>query len=245
MDGFSGAAVTGIAGIIVLRGWMKGCDVYGVFIKGAEKGMRSAMSLLPALCAMLLMLAMMNASGLTEWLTRLISPVTKLMHLPAEAAPMLLLRPLTGSGSLAALCIHRVHRLLHQPVQMGTAGMAVTKGALHENLRFSKILHGPAHADFQRVVFRRQLPHPLRVQIHKQHLLYNVVIQPWLSFFCLPNRINCIISSLFTKFNHRFSTQQTGGLLQHRKLILQFYGFFLDYSCHSVQISCHIKSILL
>lgn len=103
MDGFSGAAVTGLAGIIVLRGWMKGCDVYGVFIKGAEKGMRSAMSLLPALCAMLLMLAMMNASGLTEWLTRLISPVTKLMHLPAEAAPMLMLRPLTGSGSLAAL----------------------------------------------------------------------------------------------------------------------------------------------
>ena len=51
----------------------------------------------------LLMLAVMNASGLTELLTRLVSPLTGVMHLPAEAAPMLMLRPLTGSGSLAAM----------------------------------------------------------------------------------------------------------------------------------------------
>lgn len=92
-----------VAGIIVLRGWMTGCDVYGAFLQGAEKGMRSALSLLPPLCAMLLMLAVMNASGLTELLTRLVSPLTKVMRLPSETAPMLLLRPLTGSGSLVAL----------------------------------------------------------------------------------------------------------------------------------------------
>lgn len=65
--------------------------------------MRSAMALLPALCAMLLMLAMVNASGLSSLLSRLISPLTQVMRLPGEVAPMLLLRPLTGSGSLAAL----------------------------------------------------------------------------------------------------------------------------------------------
>ena len=103
MNGWSGAAVIAVAGVIVLRGWMTGCDVYGSFLQGAEKGMRGALSLLPALCAMLLMLAVMNASGLTELLTRLVSPLTGVMHLPAEAAPMLMLRPLTGSGSLAAM----------------------------------------------------------------------------------------------------------------------------------------------
>lgn len=93
----------GLVGLIVLRGLMTGCDVYGAFLKGAEKGMKSAISLLPALCAMLLMLAMVNASGLAHLLSRFISPVTDLMRLPEEVAPMLLLRPLTGSGSLAAL----------------------------------------------------------------------------------------------------------------------------------------------
>lgn len=65
--------------------------------------MRSAVSLLPALCAMLLMLALVNASGLTALLMSVISPLTGAMGLPPEIAPMLLLRPLTGSGSLAAL----------------------------------------------------------------------------------------------------------------------------------------------
>ena len=103
MTGISGGAIVLLAGVIVLRGWMTGCDVYGAFLQGAERGMKSAMALLPALCAMLLMLAMVNASGLTEMLSRVIAPVTSLLRLPEEAAPMLLLRPLTGSGSLAAL----------------------------------------------------------------------------------------------------------------------------------------------
>ncbi len=93
----------GLVGLIVLRGLMTGCDVYGAFLRGAEKGMRSAVSLLPALCGMMLMLSLVNASGLARLLSQLVSPVTGLMRLPEEVAPMLLLRPLTGSGSLAAM----------------------------------------------------------------------------------------------------------------------------------------------
>lgn len=87
----------------MLRGVMTGCDAYGAFLRGAERGMKNALSLLPALCAMLLMLAMVNASGLAQLLSRLLSPMTAWMHLPQEVAPLLLLRPLTGSGSLAVL----------------------------------------------------------------------------------------------------------------------------------------------
>ncbi len=103
MSGISGVAIVAVVGFILLRGAMTGCDVYGSFLRGAEKGMRSAMQLLPALCSMLLMLALFNASGLAQALSRVVSPVTGVMHLPPEVAPMLLLRPLTGSGSLAAL----------------------------------------------------------------------------------------------------------------------------------------------
>lgn len=82
---------------------MTGADLYGAFLSGAAKGARSAVQLLPALCAMLLMLAMVNGSGLTEMLARLLSPITDMLRLPEEVAPIVLLRPLTGSGSLAAL----------------------------------------------------------------------------------------------------------------------------------------------
>ena len=103
MSGVTGAAIVLLVGVILLRGLMMGFDVYGAFLRGAEKGMRSAISLLPALCGMLLMLAMVNASGLTRMLQWAISPLTELLRLPQEVAPMLLLRPLTGSGSLAAM----------------------------------------------------------------------------------------------------------------------------------------------
>ncbi len=103
MNGWTGAAIIAVAGFILLRGVMTGCDVYGAFLTGAEKGMRSAMALLPALCAMLLMLALVNASGLAQALGAVAAPVMRLVHLPEEVAPMVLLRPLTGSGSMAAL----------------------------------------------------------------------------------------------------------------------------------------------
>ena len=103
MNSLSGGAVVAVVGFILLRGWMTGADLYGAFLSGAAKGARSAVQLLPALCAMLLMLAMVNGSGLTEMLARLLSPITDMLRLPEEVAPIVLLRPLTGSGSLAAL----------------------------------------------------------------------------------------------------------------------------------------------
>lgn len=103
MSGISGMAIVVVVGVIFLRGLMTGTDVYASFLRGAKRGMDSALALLPALCAMLLMLAAVNASGLADMLTRLISPLTETLNLPREVAPMLLLRPLTGSGSIAAL----------------------------------------------------------------------------------------------------------------------------------------------
>lgn len=96
-------AIVALVGVIVLRGLMAGCDVYGAFLRGAERGMHGALALLPALCAMLLMLSMVSSSGLAEQLARMLSPLTACFHLPQEVSPMLLLRPLSGSGSLAAM----------------------------------------------------------------------------------------------------------------------------------------------
>ena len=103
MDNLSGMAVLATVGLIVLRGMSGGADAYGAFMRGAERGMKSALSLLPALCAMLLMISLLTASGLTELLSRLTAPLTRLLRLPPETAPMLLLRPLSGSGSLSVM----------------------------------------------------------------------------------------------------------------------------------------------
>lgn len=103
MDNRSGMMLLAAAGLIVLRGVACGADAYGAFLRGAERGARSAMALLPALCAMTLMVSLLTASGLTELLSRAAGPLMRLTRLPEEIAPMALLRPLTGSGSLTVL----------------------------------------------------------------------------------------------------------------------------------------------
>lgn len=103
MNNLAGMAMLAAAGIIVLRGVMTGTDAYGAFLTGAKRGMQGALELFPALCAMMLMLSLMTSSGLMEAAVRLLTPLTRLLRLPPETTPMLLLRPLTGSGSLSVL----------------------------------------------------------------------------------------------------------------------------------------------
>lgn len=96
-------AVLVAAALVLLRGVLCGVDVYAAFLRGAERGMKAAASLLPALCAMLLMLSVAEASGFTQLLSTACTPLLRLLRLPQECAPVFLLRPLTGSGSLSAL----------------------------------------------------------------------------------------------------------------------------------------------
>lgn len=92
-----------LTALIVLRGTLCGADVYGAFLRGAGQGARTAWRLLPALCAMLCMIGAAEASGLADSLAGALRPLLALLRLPEGTAPVLLLRPLTGSGSLSAL----------------------------------------------------------------------------------------------------------------------------------------------
>lgn len=89
--------------LAVLRGAYKGVDVYGAVLRGGKQGMESAWGLLPGLCAMTMLLGLMEASGFNKLLTWALSPLLHLMNLPEEVAPLLVLRPLSGSGGITAL----------------------------------------------------------------------------------------------------------------------------------------------
>lgn len=81
----------------------KRLPVYDLFLKGSKQGLTVALQVLPNLAAMLCAISLMEASGLTERLLRLLTPVIHLLGLPIETAPLVLLRPLSGSASLGLL----------------------------------------------------------------------------------------------------------------------------------------------
>ncbi len=76
-------------------------ELYAALTDGASEGLRLMLRLLPPLIVLLPAAAMLRASGLTERLAALLSPALSLFGLPPEVAPILLLRPLSGSAALA------------------------------------------------------------------------------------------------------------------------------------------------
>jgi spore maturation protein SpmB len=77
--------------------------VYEVLVEGARDGVQVAVRIIPYLVAILVAIAMLRASGTLDAVTRALGPFTSLVGLPADALPMALLRPLSGSGAYAIL----------------------------------------------------------------------------------------------------------------------------------------------
>jgi len=80
-------------------GVCKGVSVYEAFVEGAKEGFNVALRIIPYLVAILVAVAMFRSSGAMELLINPLSALTTLVNLPAEALPMALLRPLSGSGA--------------------------------------------------------------------------------------------------------------------------------------------------
>ena len=87
----------------LLFGLVRRVRVYEVFVEGAKEGFQVALKIIPYLVAILTAVGMFRASGALDALVNALGPWTSRVGLPAEALPMALLRPLSGSGAFAVL----------------------------------------------------------------------------------------------------------------------------------------------
>ncbi|QFY88100.1 spore maturation protein [Magnetovirga frankeli] len=84
-------------------GLVRRVPIYEAFVEGAKEGFALAVKIIPYLVAILTAIGMFRVSGAMEWLVGLLGPLTAWFGLPAEALPMALLRPLSGSGAYGVL----------------------------------------------------------------------------------------------------------------------------------------------
>ncbi|MBC8338581.1 MAG: spore maturation protein [Rhodospirillales bacterium] len=91
--------MVGLLGFGVLRR----INIYEAFVEGAKDGFQVALRIIPYLVAILVAVGMFRASGAMDLLIRPLGAMTELVGLPAEALPMALLRPLSGSGAYGIL----------------------------------------------------------------------------------------------------------------------------------------------
>jgi spore maturation protein SpmA/spore maturation protein SpmB len=84
-------------------GLVRRVRVYEEFVEGAKDGFRVALRIIPYLVAILVAVDMLRASGALNAMVGLLSGITGRFGLPAEALPMALMRPLSGSGAYGIL----------------------------------------------------------------------------------------------------------------------------------------------
>ncbi|MGN0181726.1 MAG: nucleoside recognition domain-containing protein [Candidatus Ornithomonoglobus sp.] len=89
--------------IIIVTAMIKRKEVYSDFIEGAGNGMGLLVDIFPPLAAMLVAAAMLKASGALDIAVRIMAPLTERIGLPAEVMPLVMIRPVSGSGSIGVL----------------------------------------------------------------------------------------------------------------------------------------------
>lgn len=93
-------AVPVIVCFILVYGYPHGVRVFDVFLEGAKEGIQVSMSILPALIALVTAVGMFKASGGLDVLSYALAPVANLLGIPREVIPLVLLRPISGSGAM-------------------------------------------------------------------------------------------------------------------------------------------------
>ncbi len=76
-------------------------DYFSSFLDGAKEGAKSSLGLLPTMCALIVGVSMLSASGASSFLASLLSPVLEFLGIPSEIFTLILTRPLSGSASIA------------------------------------------------------------------------------------------------------------------------------------------------
>ena len=90
-----------LLGGTALYGLLRKVDIYHALATGAESGLTVLCRILPTLVCLLTAVSMLRASGALEWLTTRCAPLLDALGIPPETMPLMLIRPVSGSGALA------------------------------------------------------------------------------------------------------------------------------------------------
>lgn len=82
---------------------VKKVKIYEEFSAGVGEALKFTLSLIPCLAAIFMMCELFEVSTLSDKLTKLLSPVFSFLGIPAELTKLVLIKPFSGSGSLAYL----------------------------------------------------------------------------------------------------------------------------------------------
>ena len=89
--------------IIIFYGVKKHINVYDSFLEGAKEGLITTFNIFPAVIAMIFAINIFLDSNVLSFIINLLNPLIGKINMPLEIIPMALLRPVSGTASLAIM----------------------------------------------------------------------------------------------------------------------------------------------
>ena len=97
----SNLAIPTIIVIIIFYRLKEKAKVFDTFLDGAKEGMEIVFKMFPTLLGIFLAVGMLRISGLIDGIVNLITPFTDFLEIPSNILPLTVLRPISGSASMA------------------------------------------------------------------------------------------------------------------------------------------------
>lgn len=87
--------------LIIIYGLLEKNKVFDTFLDGAKEGLEIVLSIFPTLIGLFVAIGALRSSGIINAVVNLLEPVLNIIHFPSEIMPLALLRPISGSASIA------------------------------------------------------------------------------------------------------------------------------------------------
>lgn len=102
MSFFSNLVVPALLCLVFSVAVLRRVDLLSAFAKGVGDGLRTVQEMFPSLLLLTLTVGALSSSGAVQLLCRALQAPAKLLGVPEQVLPLVLLRPLSGSGALVA-----------------------------------------------------------------------------------------------------------------------------------------------
>ena len=87
--------------IIISEALKEKREVFDIFLKGAFDGIEISLKIFPTLIGLFVAICMLRSSGVLDFIINGITPILSFLSFPKEVVPLALLRPISGSASIA------------------------------------------------------------------------------------------------------------------------------------------------
>ncbi len=98
---FSNVAMPFVILMVVIYAFIEKIKIFDTFLVGAKEGIQIVITIFPTLVGLFLAIGALRSSGILDCAIQMLSPILNQFHFPTEVMPLALVRPISGSSSIA------------------------------------------------------------------------------------------------------------------------------------------------